>query len=374
VSSPADVSVVVTNYNTGPYLERCVASVLDQDLGAKRCEVVAVDDASFVDQEPHLRAVEARGARVLRLPRNLGHGGACNAGLAHSSGRFVFFVNSDTVACPRAIAPLVACLETRPEVGFVEPRTFLDDDRTFCIPEVPVPSPAVAIVEMLAHVSPRLSTRLSVRQTRRSHRGWVTRTPLAVPHLTGAFLGVRRETMQRLGGYDADYPLYYEDSDLFVRARRMGLQLLLVPEAEVVHYTHRSVARTWNEAQAKARLGRSRYMRLHHGRARRWLDAWAQRVARAVAGREPHPNPAPVDMGTLTRPPTFAVGPLDGEWLLELALDPYCTLSAGRVCTGPRAEISARTWQSLYPTTYFARALEVARWRVLGAWRFAKAP
>lgn len=369
-----DVSVVITNYNTGPYLERCVASIVAQDLGGRRCEIVVVENASFVDQEPYLTKVEAMGARVLRLPENLGHGAGCNRGVAQTTGPCVFLVNSDTVACPGALAALVACLEARPDAGLVEPRTYFDDDRAFAIPEVPAPTPLRATLAMLGRFSRRVAVRLSLAHARRSLVGWQARTPLGQEHLTGAFLGVRREVLQQLAGYDEGYPLYYEDSDLFARVRRSGRQLLLVPGAEVIHYTHRSVAQIWDQAIAKARIGRARYMRLHHGRMARWWDGCLESVARRLPARPPRPQPEPVDLGTVEEPPAFEVpaSAAGKPWLLELAFDPYCALSAGRLCPHARAAISARTWQSLYPTTYFARALDVESWRVLGAWRFVK--
>ena len=368
----ADVSIVITNYNTGAYLERCVQSIVAQDLGGRRCEVVVVENASFVDQEPHLRAVESQGARVLRLPTNVGHGIGCNRGMAQTTGRWVFFVNSDTVAYPGALAALLVVLETRADAGLVEPRTWFDDDRAFCIPEVPAPTPLAATLDALGRFSPRLATALSLRHTRCSLRGWRATAPLGQVHLTGAFLGARREVLRELAGYDEGYPLYYEDSDLFARVRRCGLQLLLVPGADVIHYSHRSVAQIWDEAMAKARIGRARYMRRHHGRLAQWWDACLARATRGASARPSRPRPQPLDLGTIADPPVFDVPAPTRPWLLELAIDPYCALSTGRVCEGPRAAISARTWQSLYATTYFVRALDLDTWRVLGAWRFVK--
>lgn len=368
-----DVTVVITNYNTGPYLERCVASMFAQDVGGLSLEVVAVENASFVDQEPHLRAVAAQGARVLRQNENLGHGRGCNRGLAASTGRFVFLANSDTVARPGALAALLECLQADPRIGFVEPRTFIDDDLTFAIHEVTPPSPWATTRTFLSHWSRRLTLRESLAHTRRSLRGWQAAAPLALPHLTGAFLGARREVLQRLGGYDEGYPLFYEDSDLFRRARRLQLRLLLVPQAAVVHYGHRSVAQTWNESLAKARVGRDRYVRSHHGLVARAWDAGLHWAAR-LAPRATSPPPVPHDLGTLGSPPVFAPANARAPWLLELTIDPTFALTAGHVCTGPQLAVSARTWQSLFPTTYYVRAVDLGTWRVTDAWRFVRSP
>ena len=369
-----DVSVVITNYNTGPFLGPCVDSVLAQDLGDLKLEVIIVENASFLDQRSYLEQAERRGARVLRLGENHGHGGGCNRGFRASSGRFVFLINSDIVACPGAMAPLVRHLETHADAGFVEPQTYLDDDRAFLIPEILRPSPWEYTLAAIARLSGRCAARLGLRHLRRSLATWRANEPFEVEHLTGAFLGARRDVLAALGGYDEGYPLYYEDSDLFARARRAGWKLVLVPQSKVIHYGHRSVAMIWDEAMAKSRIGRARYMRLHHGRLGRWWDAWLEAFV-GVARRlhEARPHPAPIDLGTLDGPPRLELSGQARPYLFEIAFDPFFLLSCGRLGQEAPPKISGATWRSLFPTTYYLRALDLDTWKPVAVWTFEKA-
>ncbi|MEZ5967149.1 MAG: glycosyltransferase family 2 protein [Planctomycetota bacterium] len=372
MSSP-DVSVIVTNYNTGPLLGPCLESLFAQQLDGLRLEVIVVDNASFLDQSRYLAEAERRGARVLRETVNHGHGGGCNRGFATSRGRFVFLINSDVVACRGSLLPLVRHLADHPHTAFVEPRTFIDDDRCFMIPEPPLATPREYTLAAAASVSGRAAHRFGLRQLRHSLAGWRARAPYAQRQLTGAFLGARREVFADLRGYDEGYALYFEDTDLFARVRRRGMALVLVPQAQVIHYGHRSVALIWDEAMRKSRVGRARYLRLHHGVVGRGWDACLDLMVRAARRlHSPQPSRCAIDLGEVASPPRLELADPGGEYLLELAFEPFFLLSCGWLCTGAGPRLSAATWRSLYPTIYHLRALDPVTCRTLATWRFAK--
>src|SRR5262249_48802269 len=148
---------------------------------------------------------------------------------------------------------------------------------------------------------------------------------------------------------------------------------VLVPASEVIHYGHRSVAMIWDEAMRKSRMGRARYMRLHHGRLGLWWDAALEAAVRGARRvHEPVPNPRPVELGPLATTPSLEVARGAGPYLLELALDPFFLFPCGRFDDARRPEISPATWRSLYPTTYWLRALDLDHWVALGCWTFRK--
>ncbi|MEM7201093.1 MAG: glycosyltransferase [Planctomycetota bacterium] len=366
----AEISALITNYNTGPLMVRCVESLIAQRTPGRTLEVLVIDDDSFLDQRPYLEQARRHGARVLELDRNQGHGGACNRGFEASTGQFVFLINSDTVACEGALARLVEHLDTHAQVGFVEPRTYIDDDRTFVIPEIFRPRPGEAAWVGLSGL---YAERLGLQRARRWVATWQSSQPQAQEHLTGAFLGARRDVIERLGGYDEGYPLYYEDSDMFARARGVDLELCLLPTAEVVHYGHRSVAMIWEEAMHKSQIGRARYMRRHHGRVGAWLDSSVDGAMRHVRRlRVPRPRRRAIELGKLEAPPTLTPTTDDRPYLLELAFDPFFLLSCGRFCDPGPTTLSAATWDSLFETTHYLRALSLDSWESMGTWVFEK--
>lgn len=100
------ISVVIPVYNTAPYLDACIASVLGQ--GGEDVEIICVDDGSTDESATVLAKWNAQSPRV-RVVRqdNAGQGAARNRGIAEARGEFLLFVDSDDVLLPGAIALLL---------------------------------------------------------------------------------------------------------------------------------------------------------------------------------------------------------------------------------------------------------------------------
>jgi glycosyltransferase involved in cell wall biosynthesis len=88
------VSVVVTNYNYGYHLGRCLRSLLDQSLASDLYEIIVVDDNSTDVSRTVLQAFEGD-IRTVFNETNLGIGAACNIGLRKARGRYVVRVDAD---------------------------------------------------------------------------------------------------------------------------------------------------------------------------------------------------------------------------------------------------------------------------------------
>lgn len=93
------LSVVITNFNYGKYLGRCVRSILAQSLPRPEYEVVVVDDAS---QDDSRNILDVFGEDVIRvdLPMNVGLATAANEGMKRCRGRFIVRLDSDDFVHP----------------------------------------------------------------------------------------------------------------------------------------------------------------------------------------------------------------------------------------------------------------------------------
>jgi glycosyltransferase involved in cell wall biosynthesis len=94
-----DISVVVTNFNYGRFLGRCIRSLLNQSIDSNSFEIIVVDDCSTDDSREILEVFSPRIKYVL-LENNLGLGGASNAGMKQAQGRYVVRVDSDDYVHP----------------------------------------------------------------------------------------------------------------------------------------------------------------------------------------------------------------------------------------------------------------------------------
>jgi poly(ribitol-phosphate) beta-N-acetylglucosaminyltransferase len=108
---PPDVCVIIPVYNAMPYLTECLASVVGQSIGAKRLEIIAVDDGSTDGSGEELARFEQLYpglVTVLHQANSGSPGGPCNRGLDVATGRFVFFLGADDTLWREALERLVA--------------------------------------------------------------------------------------------------------------------------------------------------------------------------------------------------------------------------------------------------------------------------
>lgn len=108
------VSVIVPNYNYGQVLGQCLRSIQAQTY--PRMEIVLVDDCST---DNSVEVAQSLGITALRTPANGGVAVARNLGAEHARGEILFFLDSDVVLDPGAIAAAVEVLESEPGVGAV---------------------------------------------------------------------------------------------------------------------------------------------------------------------------------------------------------------------------------------------------------------
>ena len=96
-----DVSIIIVNYNTHKLLRNCLISIIEN---TKRCsyEIIVVDNAS-TDNSREI-ATEFKSVKWIQSEVNLGFGKANNIGSLEASGKYLFFLNSDTILLNDAIS------------------------------------------------------------------------------------------------------------------------------------------------------------------------------------------------------------------------------------------------------------------------------
>jgi GT2 family glycosyltransferase len=208
-----DCSVIIVAYNQRADLARCLASLRE----STDAEIIVVDNGSSDGTADYL-AGEFPEVRLVRSQENLGFGGANNLAAGQAAGRYLAFLNPDTVVTPGWLGALVAALERDPSAGLATSKVLLlpDPERTnTCGNDV--------------HL-----TGLTLCRGLGAPRDAFDE-PAEVAAVSGAAFAIRRELFERLGGFDADFFLYLEDTDLSLRARLAGYRCLYVPDSIVYH-------------------------------------------------------------------------------------------------------------------------------------------
>lgn len=208
-------SVVIVNYNGGADLKRCLRS-LREDAGF-RDEIIVVDNASTDDSCVDVQR-DSPYVTVLRNPTNVGFGRGNNQGAQLAHGQYLAFLNPDTLVSPCWLQALIAALESDPGAGLATSKLLLLAERDL-----------VNTCGNELHF-----TGLTLCRGMGAQEANFNRTE-EVAAVSGAAFAMRRDLFESLGGFDGDFFLYLEDTDLSLRARLAGYRCLVVPSSVVYH-------------------------------------------------------------------------------------------------------------------------------------------
>src|SRR5262249_12845721 len=124
----ACVSVCIANWNCRDLLRGCLQSLTSRRQGV-RVEVIVVDNAS-ADGAAEMVAREFPHVRLIRNSHNVGFARASNQAARRATGRYLFFLNNDTLVPPGALRRLVELARGRPDAGLIGPRLVDGHGRT----------------------------------------------------------------------------------------------------------------------------------------------------------------------------------------------------------------------------------------------------
>jgi GT2 family glycosyltransferase len=213
------VSGIVVTHGTHPDLRRCLESLAPQ-----------VDELVVVANLP-LELELPPGTRLLENERPLGFGANVNRGVAETKGELVVIANPDTEPTPDAVAILAEFASGGPRRGIVGPQLLYPDGRW-----QPSRRRFPTVTGTLVRRTPlRYLARPFERQ--RGHYLLDERPdePVQTDWMLAAFLLLRREMLDELGGFDERFRLYGEDIELCYRAAKAGWERWYVPQAVVSH-------------------------------------------------------------------------------------------------------------------------------------------
>lgn len=232
--SPSDITAIVVTHDSAQVLPDCLMALIGQGV-----RVSVVDNAS-TDASTDIAL--ALGAGLLRNAANEGYGRANNRGVAEAQTSLVLIVNPDLVLQPGAVVALLKAADAWPDAAIFAPRLVEPSGRVFFQPR----------------------SLLSPAFLNQSGAGVPPEGDACTPFLSGACLLVRRETFLRLGGFDPNIFLFYEDDDLCCRMRQAGHALVHVDGALALHCRGKS---------ARPRPGRIFTARWHMAWSRAYVGA-----------------------------------------------------------------------------------------------------
>jgi len=252
-----ELSVIVLSHNTRKLLSDCLKS-LEKRRNEANFEVIVPDNGS-TDGSPEMVEKDFPWVkRVVKIGKNLGFAAGNNKARQFASGKYVLFLNSDTVVHKNTLKYTLTYLKKRRDVGaltckIVLPNGELDKDtrRSFITPWIGLvhlylrldrifPKSALFSKYWYGNISPEKTHEVDVIQ--------------------GAFFMVRRSILDNVGWFDEDYFLDGEDIDLCWRIKEKGWKIIYYPKVKITHFKGSSKGKI----ESNMRKNIPRLLRLKH--------------------------------------------------------------------------------------------------------------
>lgn len=226
-----ELSVIIVNYNVKHFLEQCLHSVQKASKTVST-EIFVVDNNS-VDGSTQLVREKFPHVHLIENKENVGFSKANNQAIRLAKGKYILLLNPDTVVEEDTFTKIIRFMEEHPDAGGLGVK-MIDGKGNF-LPESKrgLPTPWVAFCKMfgLSKLFPK-SKRFG-----KYHLSYIDENEIhEVEVLAGAFMMMRKETLEKVGLLDETFFMYGEDIDLSYRITQGGYKNYYFPETTIIHY------------------------------------------------------------------------------------------------------------------------------------------
>ncbi len=226
-----EISIIIVNYNVRDFLEQCLLS-LRRALEGIPSEVWVVDNNS-VDGSVNMIRERFPEVQLIASPANLGFSGGNNLALKKARGRFIVLLNPDTVVQEDTFSTLLRFFEEHNDASAATCK-ILNPDGSFavdCRHSIPTPSTAFWKLLGLNRLFPksRIFGRYNLTYLDENDT-------YPVEAISGSFMMIRREVVEKVGLLDETFFMYCEDIDYCHRINQSGGKIYYTPQTQIVHY------------------------------------------------------------------------------------------------------------------------------------------
>lgn len=235
-----DLSIVIVNHNTKNLTNQTIKSVIDTTYGIDY-EIIVVDNSSV--QSEIYSSSDSR-VKVIAHVANNGFGNACNIGANIAIGRYVLFLNSDTIMQKDTLKKSVMYMDSHRDIGCLGIKTLLKNGEFDhgCKRGFPTPINSLCYVLKLDKIFKNNKkfggytlSYLSNDQTNE------------VDSVSGAFMLIPKPVLAKVGLFDESIFMYAEDIDLCYRIKQSGLKVVYYADVYMIHLKGQSGLHTKNK-------------------------------------------------------------------------------------------------------------------------------
>ena len=226
-----DLSIIIVSYNTKHVIGECLESIKKSATDKLSYEIIVVDNKSLDDSVEYLKR-NFKNVITIVNKENVGFSKANNIGVKKAIGRYVLFLNPDTVVQKDTIGIMIEFMDRHKDAGAATCKVELPDGSIDDASHRSFPTPWNAFCHFsgIAKLFPT-STFFNGY-----HLGWKDLDRVhEIDAMAGAFMIVGREAGEQVGWGDKDYFFYGEDIDFCYKLKQKGWKIYYVPTVSILH-------------------------------------------------------------------------------------------------------------------------------------------
>lgn len=251
-----NVSVIMVNYNTLELTKNAINSLVEKTKDIDY-EIILVDNASKDGSHEYFSNLKLENFKYIQSGSNLGFGKANNLGYKQAKGEYIFLLNTDTLLVNNAIKILYETIRKENKIGIVGGNLYdinMKPGHSFLKEIYSLKTEVYASFGFFLNIPKKIS-KLFLKEKREDFN--YTNNVMEVGYITGADMLIKKECIEKVGFFDPDFFMYFEETELTSRIKKAGYKVLSVPEAEIIHLEGKSTKfkeqkiRMFNESKFK---------------------------------------------------------------------------------------------------------------------------
>lgn len=225
-----DISVCIVNWNTRELLFNCIDSIRKKTSGVSY-EIIVVDNNSS-DASAEMVKQQFPDCKLIASKENFGFSRGNNAGLKEAEGKYIFFLNPDTVLATNALLGMFRFMEKNQGVGAVGCKLLNHDGsiQYICARTFPTLWNQFCYLMLLNRLFPKSKQFSTIEMGYWNHLD-----SRDVDCLSGACIFARKQIIDKLEGFDDTFYMYAEDVDLCYRIGQEGWRLYYLADEAICH-------------------------------------------------------------------------------------------------------------------------------------------
>jgi GT2 family glycosyltransferase len=332
-------SLLVVNYRSAALAHDAIRTA--RGASSEPLQVVVVDNSVDAREAESLRDAADH---LIVSDENIGYAAAINRGRRACDGDVIIVTNPDVRFAAASIDRLVEA-----DADVAGPALFWDDAHEWLLPPADLHTTRDRINHALATRSESSQRRRDARRTHERIAFWSLAATTPVRAISGAVMAIRTSALDRAGGFDERFRLYFEETDFL---RRLGGNIAYVPAAKCRHLYNQSAGASSEAATLYANSERE-YLR-------KWSGAFAARAIKALE-RAPRATDIPFVDGAIDIPQDDAV--------IEASPHPQFETAAGRFAHRGRVDLPPDVLAAWRGGPLFLRVVDRRSARVLAAYQ-----